>query len=121
MPRSALWAATHPCYAFPGYRCACGVKSANIKGHNGHVREKHADDEKFCESVLSWREYDKMFPGNIACSDCGHPNTVRKALKAGRCVNCYPTWRTRKKQRRSLFGPHSWGLKSVRASGGAGR
>jgi hypothetical protein len=61
MSRNAAHAASHPCYAFPGYRCGCGEKSDDVKAHDRHVREKHKDDKTFCAKVLSWRAYNKLF------------------------------------------------------------
>jgi hypothetical protein len=55
---SAAHAASHPRYAFPGYRCECGHYSVRPLHHRDHVLEKHADDVGLMRRGLPAREYD---------------------------------------------------------------
>lgn len=62
--KSLFWAATHPCFDLNkgGYTCECGHRSSKVSEHNEHVKSAHIDDWEFCERVLSWKQFKKLFP-----------------------------------------------------------
>ncbi len=59
MPGNAAFASCHPCYAFPGYECDCGVKSRTIEEHREHVKTKH--DLEYAKKVCSVADMEKIY------------------------------------------------------------